>query len=220
MRDSNWLKEFACDITSQHGEDGMIAKIFEVITPKNKWCVEFGAWDGKDHSNTWNLIKNEDWKSVQIEPHKTRFAELLKTYDLEVGTNRVICLNKNVGIVPGILLDEILSGTPVPFNFDFLSIDIDSFDYQVWQLFRNYRPQVILIECCPDFRNGEFHIQDDSTKYFGSSLASITALGKEKGYELVGTIGVNAFFVLGELYQLFEIKNNAVSNYKIYTTSG
>ncbi|CAN0123266.1 unnamed protein product [Heterosigma akashiwo] len=33
----------------------------------NKWCVEFGAWDGKHLSNTWSLINEHGWSSVQIE---------------------------------------------------------------------------------------------------------------------------------------------------------
>ena len=59
--ESAFIRSFASNVTSQYGEDGMIAKIFEFIGVKNRWCVEFGAWDGKYLSNTWDLINNKGW---------------------------------------------------------------------------------------------------------------------------------------------------------------
>jgi hypothetical protein len=41
------LLEFKSNYRSQYGEGGIIKKIFEIIGgPKNKYFVEFGAWDG------------------------------------------------------------------------------------------------------------------------------------------------------------------------------
>jgi hypothetical protein len=48
---SAFLNAFARDIASQCGEDGIIQKIFEIIGCENRWCVEFGAWDGMKYSN-------------------------------------------------------------------------------------------------------------------------------------------------------------------------
>ena len=45
---NQWLNEFAKNVTSQHGEDGIIEKALEIIGENNKWCVEFGSWDGKN----------------------------------------------------------------------------------------------------------------------------------------------------------------------------
>ncbi len=44
-----WLNDFAKSVTSQDGEDGIVGKILSVIKNTDKWCVEFGSWDGK----TW-----------------------------------------------------------------------------------------------------------------------------------------------------------------------
>ena len=42
-RNDRWLLEHAANVTSQNGEDGIIAKILEVIGTPRGWCVE-GAY--------------------------------------------------------------------------------------------------------------------------------------------------------------------------------
>jgi len=60
---SAWLLDHASDTYSQTGEDGIIEKILEHIPQKDRWCVEFGAWDGRLFSNTCNLIESKDYSS-------------------------------------------------------------------------------------------------------------------------------------------------------------
>ena len=53
------LIDYKNNIYSENGEDGILEKIFSLLSPvldDNKWCVEFGAWDGKYASNTFRLI--------------------------------------------------------------------------------------------------------------------------------------------------------------------
>ena len=52
----NWLLKYRKNIFSQFGEDGIIEKIFSILPNTCKWCVEFGAWDGKHISNTRFLL--------------------------------------------------------------------------------------------------------------------------------------------------------------------
>jgi hypothetical protein len=61
------LSAFARNVTSQCGEDGIIERILSIMTDKDGWCVEFGAWDGKHLSNTYNLIHNKGYSAVLIE---------------------------------------------------------------------------------------------------------------------------------------------------------
>ena len=44
--ESTYLDVVRRNVTSQAGEDGLIQRIFSMIGAANKWCVEFGAWDG------------------------------------------------------------------------------------------------------------------------------------------------------------------------------
>jgi hypothetical protein len=94
IQPNRWLNQFESNVTSQYGEDGIITKIFEVIPEKNKWCVEFGAWDGKLYSNTYNLINQQGYSAVLIEANPKRYQDLIKTYR---DNKKVIPLNAFVG---------------------------------------------------------------------------------------------------------------------------
>jgi hypothetical protein len=59
------LQAFRCDVTSQSGEDGVIARIFELIGTTNKVCIEFGAAEGRAlKGNTWSLISKHGWRGI------------------------------------------------------------------------------------------------------------------------------------------------------------
>jgi hypothetical protein len=52
------LLKYQSNVTSQNGEDGIIQHIFKVLPPaQNRYCVEFGAWDGMHLSNCFNLVR-------------------------------------------------------------------------------------------------------------------------------------------------------------------
>lgn len=39
-----------------------------------------------------------------------------------------------------------LKQTDIPNDFELLSIDIDSYDYQVWKSLKVYKPKIVIIE--------------------------------------------------------------------------
>jgi len=204
---NRWLNKFAKDITSQYGEDGIIEKVLEVIGDNNKWCVEFGVWDGKHYSNTFNLIKNKDYSAVLIEGDARKFRDLLKTYE---GNRKVIPINVFVGFEKEDGLDALLKTTGIPIDFDLLSIDIDGNDYHVWEAVQCYRPKIAVIEHNPTIPSVvEFVQARDMRISQGSSLLSIDKLAKLKGYELVATTRTNAIFVDSKYFGLFGIKDNS-----------
>lgn len=51
-REDTWLLEHKKNVHSQSGEDGVIGAILDLLPERDRWCVEFGAWDGKLLSNT------------------------------------------------------------------------------------------------------------------------------------------------------------------------
>ena len=77
---SAFLQKFRNNVASQTGEDGLIEKIFEIAGVTNQYCVEFGAWDGRHNSNTWNLTKNQGWSGLLIEANEARFTDLQAEY--------------------------------------------------------------------------------------------------------------------------------------------
>src|SRR3569832_196899 len=130
MKASTWLLDYKRNVYSQYGEDGIIEKIVNILPEDERWCVEFGAWDGLHLTNTRNLIESLGFSAVLIEADKSRFSALQKNY--AYNTN-IISLNRFVGFDDDDNLDEILKKTPVPKDFTLLSIDIDGIDYHVWQ---------------------------------------------------------------------------------------
>lgn len=207
-RTGNWLSEFAGNVTSQTGDDGILEKIFALLEVAKGWCVEFGAWDGKLYSNTYNLIQNFEWSGVLIEADKKRFADLIKTH----GSNlRVSCLQHFVNFDPPHNLDSLLSKTSCPEDFDLLSIDIDGCDYHVWESLVKYQPKVVVIEFNATIPNHISFVQPrDMGVSQGNSLLALINLGKRKGYELIATTSHNAYFVKNELFPLFDIEDNSI----------
>ncbi len=207
-RSNTWLNDFANNITSQYGENGILAKVLEVIDDSDKWCVEFGSWDGKNCSNTYNLVTDKDYSAVLIEGSPKRFKDLLKTFE---GNSRVIPLNDFVGFTPADSLDVLLKPTSIPVNFDILSIDIDGNDYHTWDAVKFYKPKIVVIEFNPTISPAvEFVQPADFRLTQGSSLLSTDKLARSKGYELVCVTATNAIFVDSKYFDLFGIANNSV----------
>lgn len=205
-RHSTWLLDYAQDIYSQSGEDGILEKILETLPSTDKWCVEFGAWDGLFLTNTRNLIETKGYSSVLIEADKSKFQELKRNY---YQSKNVITLNQFVGFTATDSLDHILASTPIPEDFDLLSIDIDGNDFHVWKAITKYKPKVVVIEFNPTIPTHIHFVQPaDPSISQGTSLLSLVDLGKEKGYELVSVLQYNAFFVCREYYKEFEIESN------------
>jgi hypothetical protein len=194
------LSDFKYNVYSQNGEDGIIEEIFNRL-PKDKldhWCVEFGAWDGVHLSNTCNLVRHSNYKAVLIEADKKRYKQLLSNFP----SDNVIKLNKWVNFEGEDSLDNTLSKTPLPKDFDFLSIDIDGVDYWVWESLRNFRPKVVCIEFNPTIPNMiEFTNPRDFKIKQGSSAKAIVELATEKGYKIVSITNTNLFFVENNLIQ-------------------
>jgi hypothetical protein len=205
---NDWLSGAKRNVTSQCGEDGIVEKIFETLGVADPWCVEFGAWDGKTFSNTWNLINNGGWSAVLIEADAAKSTELEQAY---AANSKVTPLNRLVGFEGDSRLDSILEGTPIPENFDFLCIDIDGNDYHVWQAVKRFRPRIVAIEFNPSMPNDVIFIQDKNHEINqGCSLRALIELGKTKGYELISTTEWNAFFAQDELFPQFNIDENSI----------
>lgn len=207
---SAWLLNFSGTIYSQNGEDGIISKILDTLPERNKWCVEFGAWDGIHLSNTRVLIEKKDYHAVLIEGNKNKYKDLLKN---SAHYPKIITINKMVGTTGRNNLDSILANTETPLNFDLLSIDIDGNDYHVWQSISKFTPKVVCIEFNPTIPSEVNFIQECNPNInHGSSIFALNNLAKHKGYELVSILSCNAIFVKSEYFNLFDINDNSIYN--------
>lgn len=214
--DNQHLNRHRHNVKSQFGEDGIIAKIFEILPRErqNHWSCEFGAWDGKHCSNTYNLLMNAGWQGVLIEANPRKFRDLRETYR---GVDRAVLLNEFVQFSGANTLDDILARTAIPKDFDLLSIDIDGNDYHILASLRIYRPKVIVIEFNPTIPDNIAYIQEpDPRRQHGSSLRAITELARQKDYELICVNAENAFFVDRQYFPRFDIQDNSITALKYY----
>jgi len=181
------------NIFSQYGEDGIIEEIFKRLSDvSDKRCCEFGAWDGKFLSNTFNLITNHNYEAILIEADKKKFDEL----NVNFPDKKIIKINKFVNFSGENSLDNILENNSFNKYFDFLSIDIDGCDYWILESLSKFTPKIICIEFNPLIPNKVEFIQEKNMKINqGSSAKSIIDLGLKKNYFPIASTYCNLFFV-------------------------
>jgi len=209
MNNSLWPLACRRDIYSQTGEDGVVQALLEKLPESDRWCVEFGAWDGIYANNTRRLITEEGYNAVLIEGDEKRVADLRRNY----ATNpKVLPIHRFVTTSGSNRLDAILAQTPIPKNFDFLSIDIDGNDYYIWESLADYRPKLVVVEFNPTIPNEVDFVQDNSPNVnHGCSVAALVRLASTKGYELACVLPFNAFFIKAEYFPLLEIPDNSLN---------
>ncbi|MCX7900161.1 MAG: hypothetical protein N2444_08795, partial [Methylocystis sp.] len=88
--DCNWLNAHARNVASQAGQDGILQKIFEIIPPTSRFCVEFGGFDGKTMSNIWRLIAEDGWSGIFAEANAERCKAIKQNHPYD----RVTALNQ------------------------------------------------------------------------------------------------------------------------------
>jgi hypothetical protein len=212
MKYENFFYEkYKKNIFSQNGEDGVIEEILNRLNLSDRWCCEFGAWDGKHLSNTFKLIK-EGYNAVLIEGDENRYSDLVKTsnqYKTITPINKFVDLTDNT-------LDSILSKTEIPVDFTLLSIDIDTNDYQIWKSLNNYRPIVVIIEINSEIYPLDYKwIHDENQGKIQTSWGAMYKLAEEKGYKFVCHTG-NMIFIREDYFDRIsiEVPENPIYNFR------
>lgn len=214
---SLWPLDHARDVHSQSGEDGVVEALLNALPERNNWVVEFGAWDGLHLSNSRYFITQHGFSGVLIEGDSQRHADLDRLYR---DRQDVHTINTFVTSSGTNTLDAILASTPIPRDFDYLSIDIDGNDYYVFRSLENYRPKVVCIEFNPSVPSEVDFVQpDDFATKQGCGIRTLTAMAKAKGYELAALTQFNAFFVPQELFPLLDIEDNSIQNLRRDTSA-
>jgi hypothetical protein len=192
------LNRYSRNIYSQNGEDGIIQEILHRLQIAGGWVVEFGAWDGITYSNTFRLIQSNGnhFRAVYIEGDRYRFTELQRTAETKA-KGRIIPICAFIQQSGSDCLDTILSHTPVPIDFELLSIDVDGMDYYIWESFKQYYPKIVVIEINSSFPSDIEYLHGHGEKP-GSSFLSMLKLAQKKGYTLVCHTG-NMIFVRNDL---------------------
>ena len=202
-----FYNEYFKNIHSQNGEDGIIEELLKRLDIKHGWVCEFGAWDGIHLSNTFNLVE-KGFNAVFIEGDVNKYNDLLNTvqkYKNIIPLNAFVDYNNNENS-----LDNLLSKTNIPKDFDILSIDIDSYDYQVWKSVQLYHPKIVIIEINSTVNTNNHEYIHDSIKYNGTGFGPTLNLGIEKGYTFILHTG-NMFFIRNDLFD--KLNDDKINNF-------
>lgn len=202
------FNQYRQNINSQNGEDGVLSHIFDIIGTKSSYAVEFGGWDGIYLSNIRTLITERNFSGLFIEGVPERAEEGKKNYEQ---IDRVEFVNAFVEFEGENTLDAILNRVGAPKEIDIVSIDIDGYDYHVWDAFQEYRPRVIVIEHNNFIPQDVLFVNPRKKDVFkGNSAYALVSLGISKGYSLVAVIGCNCIFVLNEEFSKFPVFDNSL----------
>lgn len=131
----NWKLPYEKQITSQHGEDGIIEQMLNAIKNPDTTFLEIGWGDGGSNM-TWHLMKDKGWGGVGVDaqPPKKGFDIFPKNFT-----------HINEFVFPNTCLKYI---SMVPIDCDFFSLDIDSFDYEIAKtlFLGGFRPKTVCVE--------------------------------------------------------------------------
>jgi hypothetical protein len=163
-----------------------------------KIFVDIGAGDGITHSNTFALAE-AGWGGALIEAEPVRFARLATFHRHREG---VVC-TRAFATPPTIA--ALIEGLGIPFDFGFLSLDIDGYDREVLErLLEKFRPRIICAEINekipPPLRfsvsyRSDYRWREDH--FYGQSLCALHDLVQPLGYRLESLEYNNAFYSLG-----------------------
>lgn len=203
----NRFADFARDVTSRFGEDGIIEALLDRLGCTNGFFLDIGSFGIKQHSHVWNLAAGRRWRGRVVRVPSAAWDcgndfvfPGVDTIDLPA-----IDLSQPEGFIDAV--DSSLAGNSV----DFLSIGVDGADYQIWQTLAHLRSRLVAIEFNPTITNDVFFVQAPNFGiHQGCSLNALIELGKEQGYELIACSRVTAFFVVRESYAAFGIVDNDI----------
>ena len=202
------LNSFKANAFSQNGEDGIIEEILRRLSPvlpDQLSCVEFGAWDGVYLSNTFNLV-TKGAKALYIEGDEARFSELLVTCSKypNITPHKAF-----VGTDPPHDLSSILSLFDIAYDFDVLSIDVDSIDLSIWSTLVTHKPKIVIIEINSTINPIIPHTHNSFLP--GNSFFSTLAVATSLGYHIVSHTG-NLIFVSSDYMHLVKLPFKYIVN--------
>jgi len=207
--------------TSQYGEDGIVEEIFKRLNIQKGICVDIGASNGKWYSNTFSLVE-KGWEAYEIEGSEN---EELKKLAIDYPNIKYrFCYVSDEDNERNI--NKLLKQMDCPKEIDFMSLDIDSIEYWIWDTLE-YNPKIMCIEIEPrnyptdmifHDRNPKLSKSEKQKLYNSQNLTGfgpMYQLAKKKGYFLICHTISNLFFIRNDLIQ--DLKYPEVTDIKELT---
>jgi hypothetical protein len=188
---------------SEFEEDGLILFIMAALGIQRGIFLDIGSSDGID-SNCANLALNFGWQGTFIDGNKPQIEHGREFYEHHLETS--IYPPKFVqAIVTRENINQILAEASVPPEIDLMSIDLDGYDYWIWDAISVTSPKVVIIETHVEFGMHNIVVPYDKDymfpgrhpDYHGASAVAMEKLARKKGYRLVGAnrFGYNTIYI-------------------------
>lgn len=176
-------------------DEELIEKYLRLVGIRNQFAIDIAASNGLTMSNTVRLYSLFNWRGLALEYGVANFAELATTYKCLPQVNLARCK-----VTPENIL-SLLQAFDVPKDPDFLSLDIDSFDYFILErILERYRPRLIVCEINerlpPPLKFTVCFAEDfpADSSFYGMSLTMAADLAVRNGYKLIDYNYNNAYF--------------------------
>ena len=186
------LNQYRANITSQHGENGILAYLIRSFPAIPRTCLEVGASDGLENSNTYPLWIS-GWRALLIEGGAKAYRRLQSN---SAGYNVTTC-NDLIEPTGTQSLDAIATNHGFD-EFGIASIDIDSCDYWIFAHLQT-RPAIVIIECNPDFPIRVSYHDPEGPSLLRHSARAVAELGVRKGYRAIACTGPNVILMRGDM---------------------
>lgn len=194
MKNEHWYKELK-NITpfkkySQYGEEGYLKFILENIGETNRYLVDIGAGGyGAGISNSRYFFEN-GWDGLAFDMNDSEDKRIVKAF-----------------IKPDNIV-KLLSDNNCPKEFDFLNVDLDSFDYDIIDnVLSNYSPRIVFAEFNGTLNPNipvklayeDGYTWDSTNKYGFSFSAGLLLFSKHKYSVVFNHVNTNMFAIRRDL---------------------
>jgi hypothetical protein len=186
--------------SSQNDEDGLVLAIFKRIGATNRRFVELGC--GMNGGNSGFLASELGWQGLMVDGRDDAIRKIVVRFTGHPVTARHQRLTREG--INAFITEQGFAG-----ELDLLSIDIDGVDYWIWEALTACNPRLVALEYNWLFGaeravtvpySAEFDVHAIGNRsYHGASLTALVHLGRRKGYRLIATERVNAFFLRNDV---------------------
>ena len=183
-------------LRSQHEEDGITLALLRTAGVRHRTFIEIGC--GSTGGNSAVLAYELGWSGLMVDANRKAVESARRLFQGNPGV-RVVKARLETRTIDAFLSREGAAG-----DVDFMSIDIDSFDYWLWKAVTACSPRLLVMEYNALFGRDRAITVPDAPRpqvapkgYGGASLAALEKLAHVKGYGLVlcEDAGINAFFL-------------------------
>lgn len=206
------VREAGFQAYSQTDEDGILWYLLALLGAPTKKCVEVCCGNGSE-CNSANLILNHGWHGLLVDGDEEKILQARHFYAQPA--TYVFPPKIVQSWITRDNINQVIQQAGFEGVIDVLTIDVDGVDYWLWEAVHVVKPRIVVVEYCTslgaepawtvpyrdDFNAWAFSTTCGMPDYAGASLRALVALGRRKGYQLVGVNRhqFNAFFIQTDL---------------------